>query len=292
MGVIDFIAENPRASIALGVIFVYLVFGIVIVKEWERVPVIRFGRYIRTLGGGLSWIEPITSRRLVARPVQDIVYSLAVPAVLTHDNVPVGLTIAVTRYIDAEDVRKTVAAVSDYRRAEEQRALSTVAELIGRRPIDYVFDKRVEFSEEIRSTLQERVKTWGLTIRAVELKDFQIADEAIARSVAMKARAMKEAQAELARAEMQAEIRSVACCASCAPRSSVGSHPREGPDDHAHPQERSPIRRSEPPKVAALHGCCRADTGARHLLDDCQAGAPRGNDRRRVRFHGGRDVHE
>jgi len=206
MGVIDFVAENPRASIALGVIFAYLVFGVVIVKEWERVPVIRFGRYIRTLGGGLSWIEPITSRRLLARPVQDIVYSLAVPAVLTHDNVPVGLTIAVTRYIDAEDVRKTVVAVSDYRRAEEQRALSTVAELIGRRPIDYVFDKRVEFSEEIRSTLQERVKTWGLTIRAVELKDFQIADEAIARSVAMKARAMKEAQAELARAEMQAEI--------------------------------------------------------------------------------------
>ena len=199
MGVIDLIAENPRASLALGVIFVYLVFGIVIVKEWERVPVIRFGRYIRTLGGGLSWIEPITSRRLAARLVQDVVYSLAVPAVLTHDNVPVGLTIAVTRYIDAEDVRKTVVAVSDYRRAEEQRALSTVAELIGRRPIDYIFDKRVEFSEEIRSTLQERVKTWGLTIRAVELKDFQIADEAIARSVAMKARALKEAQAELAR---------------------------------------------------------------------------------------------
>ena len=183
MAVMDFIVENPRASIALGVIFVYLIFGIVIVKEWERVPVIRFGRYIRTLGGGLSWIEPITSRRLAARPVQDIVYSLAVPAVLTHDNVPVGLTIAVTRYIDAEDVRKTVVAVSDYRRAEEQRALSTVAELIGRRPIDYVFDKRVEFSEEIRSTLQDRVKPWGLTIRAVELKDFQIVDEAIARSV-------------------------------------------------------------------------------------------------------------
>ena len=33
-----------------------------------------------------------------------------------------------------------------------------------------------------------------------------VADESIARSIAMKARAMKEAQAELARAEMQAEI--------------------------------------------------------------------------------------
>jgi hypothetical protein len=46
----------------------------------------------------------------------------------------------------------------------------------------------------------------GLTVRAVELKDFRVADESIARSIAMKARAMKEAQAELARAEMQAEI--------------------------------------------------------------------------------------
>jgi hypothetical protein len=50
-------------------------------------------------------------------------------------------------------------AVASYRAAEEQRALATVAELVGRRP-DYIFDKRVEFCEEIRATLQERVKSW------------------------------------------------------------------------------------------------------------------------------------
>jgi hypothetical protein len=61
-----------------------------------------------------------------------------------------------TRFHGLRALRKTVVAVSDYRRPEEQRALSTVAELIGRRPIDDVFDKRVEFSEEIRATLQER----------------------------------------------------------------------------------------------------------------------------------------
>jgi hypothetical protein len=51
-------------------------------------------------------------------------------------------------------------AVASYRGAEQQRALATVAELVGRRPIDYIFDKRVEFCEEIRATLQERVKSW------------------------------------------------------------------------------------------------------------------------------------
>lgn len=203
---IDFTTANWQWLVVAAIILAYLVKGFIVVKEWERVPVTRFGRYIRTLGPGLSWIEPAASRAMTPRPVQDVVYSLTIAAVLTHDNVPVELTIAVTRYIAPDHVPQTVLAVADYCGAEQQRALSTVAELVGRRPIDYIFDKRVEFCEEIRATLQERVRTWGLTIRAVELKDFRVADEAIARSIAMKARAMKEAQAELARAEMQAEI--------------------------------------------------------------------------------------
>jgi regulator of protease activity HflC (stomatin/prohibitin superfamily) len=202
----DFVAANWRWLIVAAIALAYLKKGVVIVKQWERVPVTRLGRYVGTLEPGLSWIEPLTSRRLNARLVQDVVYSLLVPAVLTHDNVPVELTIAVTRYIAPEQVPQTVLAVAEYRAAEDQRALSTVAELVGRRPIDYIFDKRVEFCEEIRATLQDRVRTWGLTIRAVELKDFRVVDESIARSIAMKARAVKEAQAELARAEMQAEI--------------------------------------------------------------------------------------
>jgi regulator of protease activity HflC (stomatin/prohibitin superfamily) len=202
----DFVAANWRWLIAAGIALTYLAKGVVIVKQWERVPIMRLGRYVRTLEPGISWIEPVTSRRLEARLVQDVVYSLMVPAVLTHDNVPVQLTITVTRFIAPEQVPQTVLAVADYHAAEDQRALSTVADLVGRRPIDYIFDKRVEFCEEVRATLQDRVKTWGLTIRAVELKDFRVADEAIARSIAMKARALKEAQAELARAEMQAEI--------------------------------------------------------------------------------------
>jgi regulator of protease activity HflC (stomatin/prohibitin superfamily) len=202
----DFLSANWRWLVLVVIATIYVLKGLVIVKQWERVPVTRFGRYLRTLGPGLSWVEPFTSRRLDPRPVQDVVYSLTMPSVLTHDNVPVELTIAVTRYIAADQVPQTVLAVASYRAAEDQRALATVAELVGRRPIDYIFDKRVEFCEEIRATLQERVKNWGLTVRAVELKDFRVADEAIARSIAMKARAMKEAQAELARAEMQAEI--------------------------------------------------------------------------------------
>jgi len=202
----DFLANNWRWVLLAVVVLIYVLKGVVIVKQWERIPITRFGRYVGTLGPGLSWIEPFTTRRLDPRPIQDVVYSLTVPGVLTHDNVPVELTIVVTRYIAPEQVPQTVLAVATYRAAEDQRALATVAELVGRRPIDYIFDKRVEFCEEIRATLQDRVKTWGLTVRAVELKDFKVADEAIARSIAMKARAMKEAQAELARAEMQAEI--------------------------------------------------------------------------------------
>lgn len=47
---------------------------------------------------------------------------------------------------------------------------------------------------------------WGVLVYAVEIKDLKVADPDIERSIAMKARAVKEAEAELKRAEMQVEI--------------------------------------------------------------------------------------
>lgn len=44
--------------IAAIVMVIYLLSGIRVVKEWERAPVFRFGRYIGLKGPGIIWILP------------------------------------------------------------------------------------------------------------------------------------------------------------------------------------------------------------------------------------------
>jgi regulator of protease activity HflC (stomatin/prohibitin superfamily) len=54
----DFVSANWRWLILAVIALVYFLNGLVIVRQWERVPVTRLSRYVRTLGPGLSWIEP------------------------------------------------------------------------------------------------------------------------------------------------------------------------------------------------------------------------------------------
>ena len=45
-------------AIALVIVLLYLLSGLRILKEWERAPVLRLGRYVGLKGPGVIWIIP------------------------------------------------------------------------------------------------------------------------------------------------------------------------------------------------------------------------------------------
>ena len=107
---------------------------------------------------------------------------------------------------DQARVRDFIVQVANGYEATRQRALASVTEIVGNHELDAILHNRGQFYSEVRDSLQAKVAAWGVTVIAVELKDIQITDEQIQQAIAMKARAGKEADAELVRAAMQLHI--------------------------------------------------------------------------------------
>jgi regulator of protease activity HflC (stomatin/prohibitin superfamily) len=190
----------------LGLAVLYLFAGINVVREWDRRPILLFGRYVRTIGPGLAWVDPIFHRPLDDIAVRDVVNELRIGGVQTHDNVPISFNLVMTSRVGEERIMDFVVQVANGYEATRQRALASVTEIVGNHELDAILHDRAKFYTEVRDSLQTKVASWGVIVKAVELKDIQITDEQIQQAIAMKARAGKEADAELVRAAMQLHI--------------------------------------------------------------------------------------
>jgi regulator of protease activity HflC (stomatin/prohibitin superfamily) len=189
-----------------GLAVIYGLCGINVVREWLRRPVLLFGRYVKTIGPGLAWVDPVFHRCLADVAVRDVVNELRIGGVQTHDNVPISFNLIMTTRVDEARVKDFVVQVAGGYEATRQRALASVTEVVGNHELDAILHNRGKFYTEVRESLQEKVADWGVKVKAVELKDIQITDEQIQQAIAMKARAGKEADAELVRATMQLQI--------------------------------------------------------------------------------------
>jgi len=202
-------ASVPRVGLLgylLGLAILYLLAGINVVREWERRPIMLLGRYVRTIGPGLEWVDPIFHRGLDDVSVRDVVNELRIGGVQTHDNVPISFNLIMTTRVGEDRVKDFVVQVASGYEATRQRALASVTEIVGNHELDAILHDRGKFYAEVRDSLQTKVAGWGVIVKAVELKDLQITDEQIQQAIAMKARAGKEADAELVRAAMQLHI--------------------------------------------------------------------------------------
>ena len=85
------ITHMPWVALACGFAGLYLMFAIVVVDQWEKVALLRFGRYRGLRGPGLFLIIPIaeTISRYVDQRVR--VTTVSAESTLTRDTVPVNV---------------------------------------------------------------------------------------------------------------------------------------------------------------------------------------------------------
>jgi regulator of protease activity HflC (stomatin/prohibitin superfamily) len=88
---VTFLMHHPAPQIAGAVVGVYLLFSIKIVQQWEKVALLRLGRYVGLRGPGWFHIIPIieTLSPYVDQRVR--VASVSAESTLTRDTVPVNV---------------------------------------------------------------------------------------------------------------------------------------------------------------------------------------------------------
>jgi regulator of protease activity HflC (stomatin/prohibitin superfamily) len=188
-------------------IFWYFLNGFHMIKEWNRRPVLRFGRYIDTKGPGFCFIEPLLNTTLPDIPVRDVVLEVDPKRTIqTMDNLGVEFIGVITLCVDEKRVKDSVVNVEDVFKSTEMRALSTMTNETGKVDLDHMLENRDTFCQTMVTALIEKVSAWGVTIKAFEMRGFKIADPAIEQAISKKAKAQKEGEAELARAHMQEQV--------------------------------------------------------------------------------------
>jgi regulator of protease activity HflC (stomatin/prohibitin superfamily) len=177
--------------------------GIKVIKEWERAPVLRLGRFVGMKGPGLFYIIPFVDRipTIVSTRVQTVPFRTE--QTLTKDNVPVNVDAIM--FFQAMDVEKVVLNVERYLEATTLAAQTTLREVIGKVSFDELLTEREKVGVEARNIIDEKTEHWGIKVASVEVKDIAIPSmlqEAMSRQAS--AERERRARVTLAMAEYEA----------------------------------------------------------------------------------------
>jgi len=193
---------TPLGILAGAVIGLYLLFAIKVADQWEKVAVLRFGRYIGLRGPGLFFIVPIVDSlsRYVDQRVR--VANVTAESTLTRDTVPVNVDAIVFWLV--WNAEKSILEVSDFEQAIAMSAQTGLRESIGRHELAQMVTERESMGRELQRILDEKTNPWGITVQSVEIRDVRI-PQALEDAMSRQAQAERERQARriLGQAEME-----------------------------------------------------------------------------------------
>ena len=188
------------AGLAIGV---YLLFSIKIADQWEKVAVLRLGRYIGLRGPGLFHVVPVvdTLSRYVDQRIR--VANVTAESTLTRDTVPVSVDAIVFWVV--WNAEKSILEVEDFVQAINLSAQTGLRESIGRHELAQMITERESLGRELQRILDEKTNPWGITVQSVEIRDVRI-PQALEDAMSRQAQAERERQARNILGQAETEI--------------------------------------------------------------------------------------
>jgi regulator of protease activity HflC (stomatin/prohibitin superfamily) len=188
--------------ILLFLLIVLLALGLKVAKEWERMPVLRFGKFIGFRGPGLFFIIPFVDTIPVIVDIRTIPLDVSAQRTLTKDNIPVVVDAII--FFKVQDTYKAVFKIKDYYYAIGLAATPLLRDTIGKMVLDDILAHRDEIAKKIEKGLDKMTHPWGIDVESVEIRDVTIPRE-LEESISRVAGAERErrARTQLAMAEKE-----------------------------------------------------------------------------------------
>ena len=170
----------------------YAMFAIKVADQWEKVAVLRLGRYVGLRGPGVFHMFPIVDSlsRFVDQRVR--VASVTAESTLTRDTVPVNVDAIVFWVV--WNAEKCILEVEDFIEAITLSAQTALRESIGRHQLGQMITERETLGHELQRILDEKTNPWGITVQSVEIRDVRIPHE-LEDAMSRQAQAERERQA-------------------------------------------------------------------------------------------------
>jgi regulator of protease activity HflC (stomatin/prohibitin superfamily) len=197
-------ATQSRAPAIAGVLIgVYLLFAIKVVRQWEKVALLRLGHYVGLRGPGLFHIIPVieTLSPYVDQRVR--VASVSAESTLTRDTVPVNVDAIVFWMV--WNAEKSILEVENFVDAINMSAQTALRESIGRHELAQMITERETMGRELQRILDEKTNPWGITVQSVEIRDVKI-PQGLEDAMSRQAQAERERQARIILGQAEKEI--------------------------------------------------------------------------------------
>jgi regulator of protease activity HflC (stomatin/prohibitin superfamily) len=193
----------PIALLAAIAIGIYLMFSIKVVQQWQRVAILRFGRYRGLRGPGIFLIVPImdTLSRFVDQRVR--VATVTAESTLTRDTVPVNVDAIVFWLV--WNAEKSILEVENFTEAVNMSAQTALRESIGRHELAQMITERESMGQQLQLILDAKTNPWGITIQSVEIRDVRI-PQALENAMSQQAQAERERQARLILGDAETQV--------------------------------------------------------------------------------------
>lgn len=193
----------PVIAAVCSIIGIYFLFAIVVVDQWEKVAVLRFGKYRGLRGPGLVLIVPIvdTLSRYVDQRVR--VTTVSAESTLTRDTVPVNVDAIIFWLV--WNAEKSILEVEDFNQAISLSSQTALRESIGRHHLAQMITERETLGRELQRILDEKTTPWGITVQSVEIRDVRI-PQALENAMSQQAQAERERQARVILGEAEVQV--------------------------------------------------------------------------------------
>ena len=197
------VTNSPVPLIAGLAIGVYLLFSIKVVQQWQRVAILRFGKYRGLRGPGIFLIVPImdTLSRFVDQRVR--VATVTAESTLTRDTVPVNVDAIVFWLV--WNAEKSILEVENFTEAVNMSAQTALRESIGRHELAQMITERESMGQQLQLILDAKTNPWGITIQSVEIRDVRI-PQALENAMSQQAQAERERQARLILGDAETQV--------------------------------------------------------------------------------------
>jgi regulator of protease activity HflC (stomatin/prohibitin superfamily) len=203
-GVIATALTKHVAFVVAGILIgLYFLYAIKVVNQWERVAVLRFGRYKGLRGPGVFLIVPIidTLSRYVDQRTR--LATVNAESTLTRDTVPVDVDAIVFWLV--WNAEKSILEVEDFVQAITLSAHTALRESIGRHQLAQMITDRELLGAELQKILDAKTTAWGITVQSVEIRDVRI-PLGLQNAMSQQAQAERERQARVILGEAEVQV--------------------------------------------------------------------------------------
>jgi regulator of protease activity HflC (stomatin/prohibitin superfamily) len=190
-----------QATFLLGAIL--LAASIKIASQWERVVVLRLGRFQALRGPGMFFIIPIVDMIPYWIDIRVITSTFKAEKTLTKDTVPVDVDAVL--FWKVIDPQKAALDVEDYHNAISWAAQTALRDVIGKTMLADMLEGREKISKDLGRIIHERSQPWGVNVISVELKDVLI-PASLEDAMSMQAQAERERQARVILGDSERQV--------------------------------------------------------------------------------------